>query len=200
MLIRRRLATPLLLPGDVVVNHGMRVRIDGPAKVFHGGCDHSLRWTTGLHQTPEDPAMAEGAECPVGYAWPGTVINVEEACASGGVSRGMLKTRKFVEGHGWVTDRTDFWSVQGNRLAHWFVEREVNLEIFTRDDGAYKLICRESDGWHLGTVHQNDLGYYRVTLLWPQGQHDDRNFLDEQAAVDAIVDAQPVISRNAKDI
>lgn len=88
-----------LKPGDIVVNYGMRIRIDAVREV-------------------EDESSYGGRY----YSCPGTVLNLADVAEMEIVPLGWLRTQKFVEGTGWVTDRTDYWTVQGNDLATWGVE------------------------------------------------------------------------------
>jgi hypothetical protein len=57
------------------------------------------------------------------YAWDGDVLNPEEAIAYGMVPRGFLGENRWHEEHGWVWEQTNRWTVQGNDLAMWAVER-----------------------------------------------------------------------------
>ncbi len=90
----RTVKTSELRVGDVVLTHGMRVRIDS-IKSYKG--------STGL------PA----ASCS------GTVLNLAEVLEEGYVPASFLRTRKS---EGYSEDRDDFWNVQGNDLATWQVE------------------------------------------------------------------------------
>lgn len=88
-----------LVQGDIVLTHGMRVRLDegGPA-------------TSHIH---------DGVT-----AWRGTVLNMDEVKAAGIVPMSFLRSldTHYVPGVGHVADRTDEWRVQGNDLASWTVE------------------------------------------------------------------------------
>jgi hypothetical protein len=81
--------------GDVVLNYGMRIRID---------------------------AIREYADPMPVYACDGTVLNLDEVKADGIVPMSWLCTDKWVERQGWVIDRRDRWVVQGNDLARWVIE------------------------------------------------------------------------------
>lgn len=94
--------------GDTVLTHGMRVRID-ETRTF--GCEgHG-------HLSSTSP-------CCIVHAHIGTVLNLDEVHEAGVVPMSFLRTEKWEDGKGWVTDRTDRWVVQGNHLATWTVERE----------------------------------------------------------------------------
>jgi hypothetical protein len=85
--------------GDIVRCHGMRVRINSIKR-------------------HEDPNTYEGQF----WSTDGSVLNLDEVRAAGIVPMGWLETETYVEGQGWVTDRNDYWNVQGNNLATWAVE------------------------------------------------------------------------------
>jgi hypothetical protein len=89
-----------LRPGDIVREHGMRVRID------------SVR-----EYKPDGSSGAERA-----WSCPGTVLNVDEVLAAHSVPRSFLETYGYREGAGWQTERRDAWTVQGNHRARWVVE------------------------------------------------------------------------------
>ena len=114
--------TPEIREGDIVLNHGMRILIDGPANVFHGGC---LRHALPLHGARDaQPEMVEGAECLLGYAWPGTVLNVDEVREAHIIPMSFLYDNArytYGPGHG----REDFWNTQGNARARWRVLRSA---------------------------------------------------------------------------
>lgn len=86
--------------GDVVREHGMRVRIDE------------------IHTYPS------GRESyPTVYACQGTVLNLDEVREAGIVPMSFLCTDyRWVAGEGHVPARRDHWNVQGNDLARWLVE------------------------------------------------------------------------------
>jgi len=95
------LTTPQLHPGDIVLEHGMRVLLDRPARVYHPdgqGC----YWPDGT--------ITDHEYCLLGYSWLGTVLNVDEVRAARVVPMSFLAY--------------NVWNVQGNELAHWIVERE----------------------------------------------------------------------------
>jgi hypothetical protein len=82
---RLTLTTPELRAGDIVVTHGMRVRLDT-----------LVTYPSGHGQTV--------------YAWHGTVTNPED-----------VRREDLVPLSWW----RDGWTVQGNDLARWSVERRV---------------------------------------------------------------------------
>jgi hypothetical protein len=85
--------------GDIVREHGMRVRID------------SIKY-----HAAQAPRLLPVCACR------GTVLNLDEVLDAKIVPASFLTTEKWVEGEGWVTDRRDAWTVQGNDLATWSVE------------------------------------------------------------------------------
>ena len=100
-----RLNTTELRGGDIVHTHGMRVLLDA------------------------DPLIRPKSDCRGStwdvYAWPGTVLNKDEVTAGSPphIPAAFLRTEKYDPARGWVTDRDDYWSIQGNELAYWEVER-----------------------------------------------------------------------------
>ncbi|PNG17016.1 hypothetical protein [Streptomyces cahuitamycinicus] len=85
-----------LAEGDIVREHGMRVRLDKLTTVERQGLTV--------------------------YHWAGTVLNMPEVREAKHVPLSFLRTQKWEPGQGWVTDREDYWAVQGNKLATWAVE------------------------------------------------------------------------------
>ncbi|MGA5127781.1 hypothetical protein ACPCAG_31325 [Streptomyces pseudogriseolus] len=85
-----------LAEGDIVRDHGMRVRLDELT-------------------TTERQGLTV-------YHWAGTVLNIDEVREAQHVPMSFLRTTKWEAGRGWVTDREDYWAVQGNKLATWAVE------------------------------------------------------------------------------
>jgi hypothetical protein len=57
------------------------------------------------------------------YAWVGDVLNPEETIAYGMVPRAFLGEHRWHPERGWVWEQTNQWTVQGNDLARWAVER-----------------------------------------------------------------------------
>jgi hypothetical protein len=98
----RTVKTSELKVGDIVRNYGMRIRINAITEhkdeKSHGG----VFWSSD-----------------------GQVLNLDEVREAGIVPMSWLRTERFVDGEGWVTDRVDFWNVQGNDLATWQVEIPV---------------------------------------------------------------------------
>ncbi len=81
-------STHELRDGDIVLVHGMRVRLDGRGRVSvsHPVSEHSpVLW------------------------WPGVVLNLPEVLAAGFIPAGWVKA--------------GVWTIQGNGLARWDVER-----------------------------------------------------------------------------
>lgn len=95
--------TTELKQGDIVLNHGMRILIDGPPLI-------------------EPSPNREGVER---YAWPGLVLNGDELC-----DRDSEAYDSYIACHlrgQWWEDRVprprkDDWPVVGNHLALWWVE------------------------------------------------------------------------------
>jgi len=107
--------TQKLRAGDIVLSHGMRVRLD-TLRTHHGGHYFSPDGKTeGTCHQGYGPAGTES--CCVIYAWSGTVTNLEEVREARIVPVGWLRTDD---------GRTDQWTVQGNYLATWRVERTGN--------------------------------------------------------------------------
>jgi hypothetical protein len=85
--------------GDLVLNYGMRIRID----------------EIQVH----DDATSHGGKV---YCCLGTVLNRDEAIEVHDIPRSfMYDNERFVHGPG--HGREDFWNVQGNDLATWTVVR-----------------------------------------------------------------------------
>jgi len=96
------LNTTELQAGDLVHTHGMRVRLQ------------------------PDPVIIDDREFggSLVYAWRGTVENLTEVLAEGFVPPSFLQTERWDEDlHRWVIDKRDQWTIQGNHLARWAVER-----------------------------------------------------------------------------
>lgn len=98
------LPTSELREGDIVLNTGMRILIDGPAGIYPQG------------DRPEDQV----------YRWPGLVLNADELCDRD-ADTFDLYLYKHLRGVWWEDQvprpRRDDWPVQGNHLAMWHVER-----------------------------------------------------------------------------
>ena len=84
--------------GDVVLEHGMRVRID-EIRTYPGG----------EHGTV--------------YACLGTVLNLDEVREAGIVPPSFLYNEARHSSKDAPGTREDYWVVQGNNLARWTVER-----------------------------------------------------------------------------
>lgn len=100
-----RKVSSALQAGDIVAEHGMRVRLDT------------------LRSYPCENKNHDGCG-PTIYAWSGTVINMLDARAAGIIPRSFLfdnDRHSRGPGHG----REDQWTVQGNDLATWPVEVTV---------------------------------------------------------------------------
>lgn len=92
-----------LAEGDVVLNYGMRILIDGPATVYpeHGQATYPT------------------------YRWPGLVLNADELC-----DRESPSYDAYIACHlrgQWWEDRVprprkDDWPIVGNHLANWHIE------------------------------------------------------------------------------
>lgn len=99
--------TSELRAGDVVLTHGMRVRLMGDAKVTHGAYGDV-------------------------YGWNGRVTNLDDVKADKVIPLGWLYPDKWGAGEsgGWGKDWTaePSWWVQGNKLATWCIEREEQEE------------------------------------------------------------------------
>lgn len=89
-------STDELVQGDIVLTYGMRVRLDSLST-----------------QKLTDRTV---------YSWTGTVLNLDEVQAEGRVPMSFLRTQKWDDAQGWVTDRIDEWTVQGNEWVKWAVQ------------------------------------------------------------------------------
>ncbi|GAA2609813.1 hypothetical protein SMC26_39595 [Actinomadura fulvescens] len=95
-----RLDTTELREGDVVVDHGMRVRLDRPVFI------------------PSDK--------PDVRAWVGFVENLPEVIAEEYVPRSFLTRSENDPETGGMREVFGRWNVQGNELATWHVERPAD--------------------------------------------------------------------------
>lgn len=95
----RRVPTNELQAGDVVLTHGMRVRL-----------------YTGGRELPADR---------YGIAWsrPGIVENLAEVLAGDLVPEAYLTEHFQDDRGGWVSAVTGRWVIKGNEHALWYVER-----------------------------------------------------------------------------
>ncbi|MFD7334862.1 hypothetical protein ACFV98_02515 [Streptomyces violascens] len=86
-----------LAKDDIVLTHGMRVRLDEVTTREHS--DRTV------------------------FSWTGTVLNLDEVREAGHIPMSFLRTHKWEPSQGgWVTDRQDQWTVQGNEFTDWLVE------------------------------------------------------------------------------
>ncbi|GAA4626929.1 hypothetical protein GCM10023196_037170 [Actinoallomurus vinaceus] len=92
--------TSQLQAGDIVLEHGMRVRLGG------------------------EPTVRKTPDLTV-YCWRGTVENVEEVLAAGVIREADLSENVWVEGAGWERKLTGRWWIQGNDRVGWSVLREL---------------------------------------------------------------------------
>ncbi|MEV4454446.1 hypothetical protein [Microbispora sp. NPDC049633] len=93
------LPTSQLRPGDIVLEFGMRVRLP-----------------------EQEPRTWKGFQGRTVYAWKGQVENLDEVLAEGLVPRAFLCEDRW-DGGRWVCELTGAWTVQGNDLAIYAVER-----------------------------------------------------------------------------
>src|SRR5580692_4058342 len=86
--------------GDIVLNYGMRIRIDEIRVI--------------------DDSTSHGGKV---YCCLGTILNKDEAIEVHDIPRSfMFDNERDLHGPG--HGREDFWNVQGNDLATWTVERQ----------------------------------------------------------------------------
>lgn len=122
-------STPELQAGDVILDDGMRVRIEQLMRTSHSPGARCDAWYRSEHKVPPSEVWAtgiarndgHGEACRVTYAWDGRVLNTAEVREAGVVPAHFLydearHTRG--PGHG----REDQWTVQGNDLDTWTVE------------------------------------------------------------------------------
>lgn len=95
--VTERVPTSEIQPGDLVLTHGMRVRVSAPRTY-----------------TDRDVTV---------YAFPGKVENLADVLAGGFILRSFLSESRWINGEGWRTELTGAWTIQGNDLARWVVER-----------------------------------------------------------------------------
>ncbi|MFF4543699.1 hypothetical protein ACFY1J_05540 [Streptomyces sp. NPDC001406] len=127
-----------LVKGDIVSEHGMRVRLDNLTTVERQGLTV--------------------------YCWVGTVLNMDEVREAKHVPLSFLRTDKWEPGKGWVTDREDVWTVQGNKLATWAVEVSVPAELA-------ELHGQFADGYTAEDINAvfgliRDAGGPRLVCVW----------------------------------
>lgn len=92
------LPTSELRPGDVVLNHGMRLLIIDDAHTYPGGATN-ITWDDTV------------------YVWPARVTNWTEVNGDPYI--------RYHATHGTGSTADPRWDIQGNELAHWHVDREV---------------------------------------------------------------------------
>lgn len=90
--------------GDVVLEYGMRVLLEGEPDVYKPGWDLS------------------GPTREV-RAWTGRILNLKEILKSGSIPPGYLAETKWVAGKGWTSEITGTWRVQGSENRRLLVER-----------------------------------------------------------------------------
>ncbi|MER6816349.1 hypothetical protein ABT299_44400 [Spirillospora sp. NPDC000708] len=98
--IVRRVSTPDLKPGDLVIHYGMHIRI------------------------PEHPCIWQHQGSTV-YGWLGEIENLEEVLTADCVPISFLRRTQWVDGEGWVSAIENTWSIQGTELASWYVEEHA---------------------------------------------------------------------------
>lgn len=101
------LDTSELRAGDVVCTHGIRALLEGEPNTFTSGNSGTIRAV---------------------YAWQARVINLDDVKRDGLVPLGWLYPDVWGKGErgGWGKDwnAVPTWTIQGNDLARWSVERE----------------------------------------------------------------------------
>lgn len=132
------LPTNKLQAGDIVYAGGnMRVRLD-TLRTYHGGHywdsgRYSHDSTTGKCSAGYGPAGTDS--CCVVYSWSGTVLNLADVREYGVVPMSWLRTDD---------GRDDHWTIQGNYLATWTVQRadcSGHRGVVNLDTGAFN--CSE---------------------------------------------------------
>lgn len=95
------LTTPELRRGDIVCEHGMRVLIDG------------------------DPQLSKSHPGNSTFYHRGLILNPDEVREAGFVPWGWLFDNSYdYENRCWVKTGEPRWTIQGNELARWAVERD----------------------------------------------------------------------------
>ena len=107
------LNTTELRIGDVIENHGMRVKLDTAPHVYQ--------------VDRREPGTGQVTV----YSWPGLVLNPDEAIAKHGIPYGFLYD---ATGGGydydkrcWIRSTRPAWTIQGNWMARWSVIREHEI-------------------------------------------------------------------------
>jgi hypothetical protein len=95
--------------GDIVLNCGMRILIDGPATIY-------------------GEKYGNPADEPV-YSWPGLVVNADAICKEGGEEYDAY-IACHLRGQWWQDrgGRKDSWPVNSNDRESWEVERPGSAE------------------------------------------------------------------------
>lgn len=102
------LNTTELRIGDVVHNHGMLIKLDRPPILW----ERENRYNDGRK---------------VVYSWPGLVLNPIEAVREYKIPYGWLyesHDHYDYDAGQWIRSTRPAWTVQGNDLAEWYVDRE----------------------------------------------------------------------------
>jgi hypothetical protein len=107
------LVSSQLRAGDLVLEYGMRIRLHGEPAVYD-------------HDSPAGPT----------YNWPGQVENLQEVLDAGFVPRSFLCENIWDPAKGWTLKLTGRWTVQGNDLARWRVERPAPADPSAADPSA----------------------------------------------------------------
>lgn len=88
-----------LVPGDIVVTHGMRVKLHTGVRLYcYGAQEEEFRW-----------------------GGSGEVLNPEEAINVHGVPRNWIYENTYTKGGGWTYENPT-WFIQGDELTTWQVE------------------------------------------------------------------------------
>ena len=96
--------------GDVVMNHGMRIKLDRHPRIWF-----SERRRGGAEEV---------------RTFPGLVLNPDEAITKHAIPRGWIYDSRGTwdyETSTWLPEIRPRWTVQGNRLATWYVDREHEI-------------------------------------------------------------------------
>lgn len=169
-----------LQAGDVVLCYGMRVRLD-TLRTRHGGHYFSRDGVTEGKCSGGDVPELDDNACVVVYSWSGTVLNLAEVRAEDVVPMSWLRTEKWVSG--WVTDRNDQWTVQGNFRATWTVERHGKA----RHDQTLRFRAHDivftPSGLRCEVIGYTSFATHTVALMQIGGQHDRRRFSEHESVL-----------------
>jgi hypothetical protein len=91
-----QVVTSQLRAGDVVLAHGMRIRL-GEIKRYAETSTYNGEF----------------------FSSRGTVLNMMEVAITGHVPTAWLQDQSWLEGYGWYVSSRSRWTVQGNDLAMW---------------------------------------------------------------------------------